>query len=317
MRTRKSPLNSIASMKTFSIKELENLCDIKAHTIRVWEKRYGVFQPQRNSANARRYTTDDLSKLFSFVLLTRNGFKISSLAQLPTHYIEQSVRGLVEAEARKGRAVHELILAMYKLDVGGFESTLDTSFLSWPADEVINEIIYPFLNKVGLLCQGNRLNEEHFVVTAIRKKLYWSIQRTVGDKKQDKTVLLFLSGEKQLDLLLLYVYYQLEVAGYAVIHLGVDVSVKNLDDFMRVQKVDYLLTYFLRKPAFSLSDLSEKMNLLAPQAKLLVLKGQKCFSAEATANVFAVDSHAVVDFISTGEGSKAVIRERLQLSPAF
>lgn len=307
-------------MKTFSIRELETLCDVKAHTIRVWEKRYGVFQPQRTAANARRYTADDLAKLLNFALLTKSGSKISSVSQLPATEAQQQAQHLVQSDARVLRAVHELILRMYKLDVAGVESTLDTAFLSWPVDFVASRIIYPFLERVGLFCQGRRLNEEHFVVTAVRKKLYWSIQRTVSNKKKDRTVLLFLSGERQLDLLLLYVYYLLEAAGYQVVHLGVDVSVKNLEDFMRVQRVDFLLTYFSKKPVFSLPDLSEKIEELAPQAKLLVLKAPRCFLPGATgtaSNVLIVDTDGVLPALSAAQTSETAPKQTLNMAFAL
>lgn len=301
MHRRTSAQRSIAFMKTFSIKELEILCDVKAHTIRVWEKRYGAFQPQRTAANARRYTTNDLNKLLDLVVLTKSGYKISSLSQQSSGEISQNLRNLVEHDGRILKVINELISCMYTLDVAGFDGVLDTSFLSWPVHTVITEIIYPFLQKVGLLCQGSRLNEEHFIVTAIRKKLYWSVQRTVTSKKQSKTILLFLSGERQLDLLLLYMYYCLEAAGWHVIHLGVDISVRNLEDFLRLQKIDYLLTYFAKKPALSVAELSVKMDVLSPQTKLLVLKGDKCFSAIETHNVLALKTDEVLAYLDSSE----------------
>lgn len=303
-------------MKSFTIRELETLCDVKAHTIRVWEKRYGLFQPQRTSANARRYTTDDLAKLLRLVLLTKSGRKISLLSQLSPAGVQTHLHSLVQNDERILRAVHELILCMYTMNVAEFESVLDTAFLSWPIDTVIKQIIYPFLEKAGLLCQGRRLNEEHFVVTAVRKKLYWSIQRTLPERKKGKTVMLFLSGERQLDLLLLYVYYLLEAAGWQVVHLGTDVSAKNLEDFLRVQKVDYLLTYFSKRLPFPLAELSAKMDALAPAAKLLVLQGENCFSAQSTDNVLFIETDAVLSFLSALQKSE-VTREALELAPAL
>lgn len=289
-------------MKTFSIKDLENLCNVKAHTIRVWEKRYGVFHPQRTAANARRYTTDDLAKLLALVLLKGSGYKISTVATLSSAAMQQYIVGLTRPDERIQGAVHELITCMYTLNVAGFENVLDTSFLSLPADAVVKQIIYPFLEKTGLLCQGKRLSEEHFAVTAIRKKLYWSIQRSVARKKNGKTMLLFLSGERQLDLLLLYAYYLLESAGWNVIHLGGDVTAKNIEDFLRLQKVDCLLTYFVRKPVLSLSDLSDTVENLAPEARLIVLKAQNCFLAEVKGNVTALDTGSELEeFISPPE----------------
>lgn len=300
-------------MKTFSIKELETLCDVKAHTIRVWEKRYGVFQPERNSANARRYTTDDLAKLLGFVLLKKNGYKISAVAPLAPAVMQQQISGLTQPDERIQRAVHDLIVCMYSLNVSGFENVLDTAFLSLPADAVVQQIIYPFLEKTGLLCQGKRLSEEHFAVTAVRKKLYWSIQRTVANKKKEKTVVLFLNGERQLDLLLLYAYYLLEAGGWNVIHLGGDVSVKNIEEFLRLQPVDYLMTYFVRKPGFSVWDLSGAMKTLAPEAMLVVLKSAHCFSVESSGNVLLMDAGPELEAFAKQQEAETAAKDSSRL----
>ena len=68
-------------MAVYSIKELEKLSGIKAHTIRIWEKRYQLLSPERTDTNIRFYSDDDLKKILNVSLLNGHGFKISKIAQ--------------------------------------------------------------------------------------------------------------------------------------------------------------------------------------------------------------------------------------------
>lgn len=272
-------------MKSFSIKELEVLCGIKAHTIRIWELRYDVFQPERTNGNVRRYSIDELSKLSKLALLSNSGYKASHICKM-THDELQSVAGQLKLDhERMQRAVGELVIYMHKMDIRGFETQLDDCFLSWPAATVIDEIIFPFLSKVGLLCKGRQLSEEHLVVTAIRKKLLWSIERLDTHRPNAKTILLFLSNEKQLDLLLLYLHYHLKQDGWEVIYLGVNITLSNLEELLSLKQPDFLLTYLPQKHPISLDELSPRMKKLAPEAKLLVVDTGKPDEKTAYDNV--------------------------------
>jgi DNA-binding transcriptional MerR regulator len=280
-------------MKSFSIKELEVLCGIKAHTIRIWELRYAVFQPQRTNGNVRRYSIDELSKLSKLVLLNNSGYKASYVCKMTEGEL-QSVAGQLKLEhERMQRAIGELVIRMHKMDIRGFETQLDDCFLSWPPETVMDKIIFPFLSKVGLLCKGKQLSEEHLVVTAIRKKLLWSIERLDATPANAKTILLFLSNEKQLDLLLLYLYYHLKKDGWEVIYLGVNITLKNLEELLSIKQTDYLLTYLSQKQPISLDELSSRMKKLAPEAKLFVVDTGK------------PDEHPAYDNVTTASVSEA------------
>lgn len=272
-------------MKSFSIKELEVLCGIKAHTIRIWELRYATFQPQRTNGNVRRYSIDELSKLSKLALLSNSGYRASHICKMTEDELQSVVLQLKLDHERMQRAVCELIICMHKMDIRGFEMQLDDCFLSWPAETVIDEIIFPFLSKVGLLCKGRQLNEEHLVVTAIRKKLLWSIERLDTPTPNSKSILLFLSNEKQLDLLLLYLYYHLKKDGWEVIYMGVNISLKNLEELLSVKQTDYLLTYPSQRHTISLDELSPRMKKLSPETKLLVVDTSKLGAESAYDNV--------------------------------
>lgn len=239
--------NSTAGTRTFAIKEIERLCGIKAHTIRTWELRYGVLQPSRRNTDRRHYTIEELEKALQLCLLNRKGFKISQLAPLSVPELSQKINGLFDVATQEAKAVHGLISCMYRLNVEGFENILDSCFVSLPLADAVEQVIYPFLQKVGLLFQGKRLTEEHLVVTLIRKKLLYAIEKTEARKTNGKKACLFLCGEHQLDLFLLFAFFKLKQQGYAVINLGADVTAKNLSEVVTMHQPEYLLTYCPKK----------------------------------------------------------------------
>ena len=257
-------------MKSFSIRELENLTGIKSHTIRCWEQRYKVLHPQRTDGNVRWYSIEELQKIILVANLNKNGYKISCLAKFSIEELQCKTNQLTGNEQRLQRAINNLIIFMYRIDTDNFEMELNDCCLTWPADVVVQNIIYPFLKTIHLLNQGNRLSEEHFVVTTVRKKLCWCIERT-GTAESHHSILLFLPDQKQLDLLLLYIHYILKKEGWKVFYLGNDVSLKNLLEIFPLKKPDYLLSYFSGKNSFSFEDCSSLLKEVLPHSKFLVV----------------------------------------------
>lgn len=262
-------------MKSFSIKELEMLSGIKAPTIRIWEQRYAVLQPQRTGGNVRKYSVDDLSKIMNIALLNGNNYKISRLAKMNSDELHETIHQLTGTNERMFKALNSLIIHMYKMNIDEFEEVLDECFLTWPADTVVGKIIIPFLKSASLLYKGNRLNEEHLVVTAIRKKLHWCIEKADTKESNGKAILLFLTQDKQLDLLLLCIYFHLKNAGWKVIYLGVDISLKNIDEIASQKRFDYMLTYFPKKNNTSAKTFSEKILSHLPVCKLLIVQDKE------------------------------------------
>ena len=69
-------------MIKYSIKDLEKITGIKAHTIRIWEKRYGIVEPSRTLTNIRFYSDEDLRRLMNIAILNKYGYKISNIQSM-------------------------------------------------------------------------------------------------------------------------------------------------------------------------------------------------------------------------------------------
>jgi methanogenic corrinoid protein MtbC1 len=203
-------------------------------------------------------------------LLNNNGYKVSQLSALTNDEVEQRIKELLNDEGKHQKAVNELIICMHQLDTDGFEKILDTSMSSWSLDIVLTEIVYKFLQKIGLLWEGNRLTEEHFVVTSIRSKIILGIERTDVIELKNKKILLFLPGAAQLDLLLLYTKYILRIRGFQVLYMGNDITVANLKTVIQLKQPDYIFTYFSKKNKFKVSELSSIMEEVIPESILVI-----------------------------------------------
>jgi len=254
-------------MKTFSISELEHITGIKAHTIRVWERRYNVFSPSRTAGKSRVYNTDDLFKALQISLLSKGGFRISHLARLSPEKLHLLAEGMRGDGERQQKAVNNLLVFMHALDTEKFEALIDECYALWSADAVFHEVIYPFLQKTGLFWRGNRLTEEHLVVTIIRSKIIAGIERLRPREKDEKTIVLFLPEKGQLDLLLLYTHYMVKRKGCSVIYMGNDIANSNLKTIIEIKKPDVLFTYLLPKSKMNIPELA---GFLPPGSQLII-----------------------------------------------
>lgn len=270
-------------MKTFSIKEMETFCGIKAHTIRMWEHRYSILNPSRKKTARRFYSIEELEKALKLCLLNRNGYKISRLALMSDDEIVINLNRLFNVNALPDKAVDCLVSSMYRMNIEGFEAILDSCFLSWPANEVVQEVIYPFLQKVSLLFQGKQLTEEHLVVTVVRRKLIYSLEKIEIGKPNNRKVLLFLCGEQQLDLFLLYAACRLKAKGYTVINLGADVTFKNLSEVIALHQPQHLLTYCHKKQQKTTALLSALVKDDTCITRLTVVQAERKERSQQTA----------------------------------
>src|SRR3954451_802666 len=151
-------------MNQFTIKDIENLSGIKAHTWRIWEQRYGLGIPQRKDSNHRFYDNDNLKQILRISYLYHSGLKISKIASLG----EEQIKAITEDRLLKGNGyeyyVKEFLEASIDLDEEKFERTFQEALNQMPVEEVVINILYPFQNRVGVLWLTDHVipAQEHF-----------------------------------------------------------------------------------------------------------------------------------------------------------
>ena len=232
-------------MDSFTIKDLENLSGIKAHTIRIWEQRYQFLKPSRTGTNIRYYSNDELKKVLNIALLNKYGFKISHIDKMNEGELREKIISLTQLQAQQERIVNELIQCMVDIDVEKLEDILDSFIQLKGIERTITQIIFPFMEKIGILWVTNHINpaQEHLVSNIIRQKLIVGIESVSTSLKVNKTILLFLPEGEYHELGMLFMYYLLKSRGISTIYLGANVPLRDVEYVVNLKKPDYLYSH--------------------------------------------------------------------------
>ena len=232
-------------MNSFTIKDLENLSGIKAHTIRIWEQRYSFLKPGRSGTNIRYYSNNELKKVLNIALLNKYGYKISHIDKMGEEEVREKILSLSQIQARQERIVNELVQCMVDLDIEKLEDTLDEHIRSKGIEKTITQIIFPFMEKIGILWLTNHINpaQEHLVSNIIRQKLIVGIEGIASSLKVNKTVLLFLPEGEYHEIGMLFMYYLLKSRGISTIYLGANVPLNDVEYVVNLKKPDYLYSH--------------------------------------------------------------------------
>ena len=232
-------------MNAFTIKDLENLTGIKAHTIRIWEQRYSFLKPQRTDTNIRYYNNDELKQILNIALLNKYGYKISHIDRMSGTEINDKIMTLNNAMAQQERVINDLIQQMVDLNIESFEANLAEYIRLRGIEKTINQIIFPFMERIGVLWITGHINpaQEHLVSNIIRQKLIVGTEGVVSHLKIDKTGLLFLPEGEFHELGLLFIQYLLKSRGVSVLYLGANVPIDDVEYIIKAKKPDFLYTH--------------------------------------------------------------------------
>ena len=232
-------------MNAFTIKDLENLSGIKAHTIRIWEQRYQFLKPHRTTTNIRYYSNDELKTVLNIALLNKFGFKISHIDRMQPQEIREKILSMADARAIQERIINDLVQEMVCLEMERFEDILKNYIAAKGIERTVTQIIFHFLEKIGILWLTGHISpaQEHLVTNIIRQKLIVGIETASTHLKIDKTVLLFLPEGEHHELGLLYLYYLLKSRGAKTIYLGANVPVKDVQHVIRIKKPDIVFVH--------------------------------------------------------------------------
>ncbi len=234
-------------MSEYSIRQLSELSGIKAHTIRIWEKRYQIFTPTRTSTNIRIYSDQQLKMLINVSVLLQHKYKISSLAK----FNEEKIHTLVTDLEPKTQAldiqktIGQLIKSMIDLKEEDFILELQRHIVNYSFEETIEQLIYPFLRRVGILWLSGKIHpaQEHFISNLIRQKIICEIAHLPSLKaEKQKTYILFLKENEWHEIALLMAYYHLKKNGHSVFYFGQNTPVLDVKRSISSTHADHILT---------------------------------------------------------------------------
>ena len=238
---------------SFSIKNLENISGIKAHTIRIWEKRYNLLSPERTDTNIRRYSLDSLRKLLNITLLYNHGFKISKIANLDEGEIPILVRDIALKSNSEQVSINAFKLSMVNFDTLLFDATFDELIAKNDFTFIYLNIFIPLLNELGILWQTGAISpsHEHFIVNLVKQKIHIQteiIQRSNAPDINAKKFVLFLPEDEIHELTILFLNYFILQRGRKTIFLGQSVPTKSLKTLMSFSASLHYLTYLTVEP---------------------------------------------------------------------
>lgn len=243
----KRELKRLSSLSTYSIKDLEKLSGIKAHTLRIWEQRYGVLKPQRTESNIRYYSNEDLKKILNINILNNHGIKISKIVKLSDKEISQKVIELSQVNTAIDTQIDALMLAMIELDELRFEQVVTSSIVQNGFENTISKIIFPFLKKIGVMWQTGAVNpaQEHFISNLIRQKVIVGIDRLPYPTSKTAPRYMFFLPEGELHELSLLLYcYMAKARGAHTIYLGQSVPLDDIQKVFNVRKPQFIVSVF-------------------------------------------------------------------------
>jgi DNA-binding transcriptional MerR regulator len=235
-------------MANYSIKDLEQLSGIKAHTIRIWEKRYQLIKPGRTQTNIRLYSDDDLRRILNVSILSRHGFKISRIAAFHEEEISEKILHLSQNSPSHVDQVEALVVSMIELDESKFNRILSASVTKIGFEDSYIHVIFPFLEKTGVLWQAGTINpaQEHFITNLIRQRLIVAIDGAQANYDPNaKKFLLFMQEGDFHELGLLFFHYMLARRGQKVLYLGSSIPYNDIPRVCSVYKPDFLITLFV------------------------------------------------------------------------
>ena len=244
-------LNTIKTK--FSIKDLENFTGIKSHTIRIWEKRYGLLKPNRTDTNIRYYDADDFLKLLNINLLYNNGFKISKIADFSEDTLFLKAKELISDKAQEDGAINSFKIAMLNFDAVLFNDAYNKLLSYKSFREIFLEVFIPLLEHIGYLWQTKTIKpvHEHFISNLITQKIQSNIERnqTINYKKNDPVYVLYLPENEIHELGLLYLHYELTLRNHHSIYLGQSISKEYVADLKSFYNNICFISYFTIEPS--------------------------------------------------------------------
>ena len=237
----------------FSIKNLEHLSGIKAHTIRIWEKRYNLFEPERTNTNIRLYNLENLQKLLNVTLLYNNDYKISKIALLSPQEINENVHKLTINKNADDWSIGLFKLAMINFDQRLFTKTFNDLLEQFSFSEVFKNVFIPLMNELGVLWQTNSISpsHEHFITSLVKQKIHAMCEdlQQKSTRRTDRRFVLFLPDNEIHELGLLYLQYEVLNNGFQCVFLGQSVPIESLSNLADIGEPITFISYFTIEPA--------------------------------------------------------------------
>lgn len=214
----------------YKIKDLEILSGIKAHTIRIWEKRYSLLSPKRTDTGIRLYDNEELVKLLSISVLNDSGYKISKIAELSPQEIERKISEIYAKQHACSIDASLLIQSMVQLKCHDFDKTLSDIIKIKGLETAYRNCLSSFLKRIDGLAEKDKITavQRHFVYNLIRQKIIVETNHLPIQENKDFDAVLFTPEGQPQEFHLLFYNYMLQKRKYNTLYLGADLPTTDL-----------------------------------------------------------------------------------------
>lgn len=264
-------------MAIYSIKDLEIVSGIKAHTIRIWEQRYGLLEPKRTDTNIRYYDDYQLCKLLNVTTLLQNGHKVSKIASYSVIEINKQIEELIKStnsdDSKINILVNQIISSSLTYNEASFNEAFNLSVDKFGLVSAFTKVIYPMLIRIGLMWNKQEIipSQEHFISNLIKQKLFAAIEKLPEPKNEAESWLLFLPDEEDHEIGLILSYFLLKSHGKRVYYLGQRVPFSSIDSFLTHNKLDAIHFFLVKKQStIKAQKLIDKIKPLTKELKVCI-----------------------------------------------
>ncbi|MBE2229400.1 MAG: MerR family transcriptional regulator [Chitinophagaceae bacterium] len=286
-------------MQQFSIRDIEHLCRVKAHTLRAWEQRYGLGLSERPGGQHRVYSNEDLKKWLQVAYLYHSGYKISAIAAMNLPEMEKAFEAISQSDTRDEGFIHQLISASLEFDKELFEKIISCVVLRNGLDHCIRFILYPYLQRIGMLWLTNHAipAQEHFASHIIRKKIILTTDGLPPALPGTPVVVIFAPEGEFHEIPLLTANYYFRQAGCRTVYFGTNTSTGSLACYLEEHRADYLFTHVITYlQGYSPENFLEQLHTIFPG--IIIRSGPGIAEADENRKK-EINLHSLEELIST------------------
>jgi DNA-binding transcriptional MerR regulator len=296
-------------MQNFTIRDIEHLTGIKAHTLRIWEQRYGFFTPKRKESQHRIYDNEDLKQLLHVAFLYHSGWKVSKIASLDPEQMAAIVRETTVGEEDYQLFIHQLLQAALDFNEYQFLAVINSITERIGFEKCIVDVCYPYLIKIGHLWSTNNIipAQEHFSSYIIQNRIIVETEKVSSDRHAKPEILLLCPRGEFHELPLLFINYLLRKYGWGTVYMGTNVQLEEVDLLIRQNEIKTLYMHLITNfTGFEVDDYFEKICKRYPDRQIVasgggVHKAQRSF---VNLNILRTDTQ-IYQFIQHRQLQKA------------
>ena len=274
-------------MVVYSIKDIEKLTGVKAHTIRIWEKRYAIVIPKRTKTNIRYYDEDDLKNVMNIALLNNNGYKISNIAKLSTDERRTIAAKLSNVDSKFENNIDAIMYSVLQLDEHNINLILNQHIVQEGLHQTMEQLVYPLLEKMGMMWIAGSISEVHerFVTNLLKNVIIGQINSCDDNPNniEKRKIILYLPEGQSHELSVLYLHYMLKAKGNEVLMFGTNYSLESLKETLNLVKVDRVITLINEKlQLYSVQRYIERLSEILSSDTIAVLTGYEVLANQLT-----------------------------------